>query len=369
MSRADPNRDVCDTTYLELVRSLSATLLPGAISTAMFVVTAFACAWMSPDPRVTALAVLGSVAAAVRLIVVVRFRQVLRASGADVATARRAERLFGAAYLAFAVILGLFGGICIAVGALAVQLPVAALVVGYGGGVAAGISLRPWIALPAVTVSVTPSLLMSVVIGDVPHLLLAFLLSALMAGAVGSILARYRSEVEMIELRQTFSSLARQDPLTGLGNRLALDEGFAAAIESCGSKRVVLHCFDLDRFKPVNDVHGHVVGDQLLKALAGRLGRLIREGDLAVRLGGDEFAVLQTGIRHDDEAEMMARRIARAISEPYGLGGVNVTIGVSVGSARGKQHGADLTRLLTVADKALYKVKHSNAGPAQALAS
>ncbi|HEY8592382.1 MAG TPA: GGDEF domain-containing protein [Sphingomicrobium sp.] len=156
------------------------------------------------------------------------------------------------------------------------------------------------------------------------------------------------------------ASLARTDPLTGLPNRLALEDAFLRAVRECGGKRVVLHCFDLDRFKPVNDVHGHVVGDALLKLVAQRLKRLLRGGDLPVRLGGDEFAVLQTNVDHDDQADLMARRIARSLAEPYEIEGRIIHTGASVGSGSGREHGPDLTRLLSVADAALYEVKRSD---------
>jgi len=129
----------------------------------------------------------------------------------------------------------------------------------------------------------------------------------------------------------------------------------------------VLHCLDLDRFKPVNDTYGHAVGDALLVAVGRRLERLLRAGDSAFRLGGDEFAVLQTGIAHPDESELAARRIVRALSEPYEIDGNPIVIGVSIGSARGVDCGPDLMLMLSVADKALYDIKHRGS-PGRALA-
>jgi diguanylate cyclase (GGDEF)-like protein len=360
--------EISSTTYLELVRSLLGTLVPTFIMAVLFIVTAAHCLGHASDALIRTLAMLGSAVAVARVGVVVALQRRVARRGLDIAGAQRLERTFAAVYLAFALLLGLFAAAGMQSCPLADQVVLSAMVVGYAAGVAASVSLRPWIAVPAMLLSVFPTIAVSLAIGDAPHVLLAFLLFALMAGGISSMIGRYRNAIEMIEMRQRFASLARRDPLTGLGNRLALEDGFLRAVETCGGRCVVLHCLDLDRFKPINDVFGHVAGDLLLQAVAQRLTRLLRDGDLAVRLGGDEFALLQTGIVHGDEAELMARRIARSIAEPYAIDGHEIRIGASVGSASGKEHGPDLGRLLSFADKALYEEKHGR-GAEQALAS
>jgi diguanylate cyclase (GGDEF)-like protein len=360
--------EISPATYLELVRSLLGTLVPAVIMAVLFIVTAAHCSSDSPSSLTRTLGLLGSGVAIARVGLVLVLRTRVARRGLDVAGAQRLERIFAAIYLAFALLLGQFAASGMHSCPPGDQIVLSALVVGYAAGVAASVSLRPWIAVPAMLLSVTPAIAVSLAIGDTPHVLLAFVLSALMAGGIMSMLGRYRNAIEIIEMRQRFALLARRDPLTGLANRLALEDGFLRAVEMCGGKRVVLHCLDLDRFKPVNDAYGHEVGDLLLQAVAQRLTRLLREGDLAVRLGGDEFALLQTGIAHPDEAQLMARRIARAIAEPYAIDGHDIRIGASVGSASGKEHGPDLARLLSFADRALYEVKHGSREE-QALAS
>lgn len=358
-----PRRQISACTYLELVRSLFGTLVPSTIMAVLFIVTASLCCGHATSSLPFALGTLGSAIAIIRVGVVVMLRALVARRGLELARAQLLESIFAAAYLSFALVFGLFAAACVSGCAIADQMVIAALVVGYGAGAAAGVSLRPWIGVPALAISVTPTVLVSVAAGDPPHLLLAFVMSGLMAGGIASMLGRYRAQVDMIELRQRFASLARTDPLTGLANRLALEDGFLQAVAVCGGRDVVLHCFDLDRFKPVNDHYGHVTGDLLLQAVAQRLTRLLRAGDLAVRLGGDEFAVMQTHVDHPDQAELLARRIARSLAEPYAIEGHEIRIGASVGSASGMDHGPDLARLLSAADKALYQVKNGGREP------
>jgi diguanylate cyclase len=356
-------RQISECTYLELVRSLFSTLVPSTIMAVLYIVTASLCTRHTPGSLTYALAVLGSGMAIVRVVVIVVLRAHVAKRGLDMQRARITEWIFGTVYLSFAVIVGSFAAACVSGCPIADQMVISALVVGYAAGVAAHVSLRPWIGVPAVLVSVAPTIVVSLGAGDPPHLLLAFVLSGLMAGGIASMLGRYQAKLDTIEMQQRFASLARTDPLTGLANRLALEDGFLQAVAVCGGRDVVLHCFDLDRFKPVNDQYGHVIGDFLLQVVAQRLTRLLRSGDLAVRLGGDEFAVMQTHVDHPDQAELMARRIARSLAEPYALADHEVRIGASVGSASGMDHGPDLARLLSAADKALYEVKNGRSEP------
>jgi diguanylate cyclase len=357
--RTKTRRRIAGSTYLELLRSLFDSAVSSTIMGALFIITAWACAGSANNPGLTVVAIAGSLVSILRVEILVRLRGRLDSPSLDLRTGRAAERLYGSVYLAFAGILGLFAAMCLQWCAVEYHMVITALIVGYGAGVAAGMSLRPWIAVPAITLGVAPAILSALVLGDTHHQLLALVLGALLLGGIRSMFARYRAAVEMIGMRQLFGSLARQDPLTGIANRFALEESLAAITADGATDGMVLHCFDLDRFKPVNDVHGHVVGDMLLKAVAGRLKRLLRPGDLAVRLGGDEFAILQMNIRHADEAELLARRIVRAIAEPYSLDGRDIEIGASIGSASGREQGANLTTLLGVADAAMYKVKHA----------
>jgi diguanylate cyclase (GGDEF)-like protein len=147
------------------------------------------------------------------------------------------------------------------------------------------------------------------------------------------------------------------DPLTGLGNRTQLldrlEHRLARATRD-GTDATVLF-LDLDRFKLVNDSLGHLVGDQLLIAVADRLRGCLREGDVCARLGGDEFAVLLDG---RSDAEVVAERIVTALEACFEIEGHEAFIGVSVGIASGRQPAETLLRN---ADVAMYQAKRAGA--------
>jgi diguanylate cyclase (GGDEF)-like protein len=167
---------------------------------------------------------------------------------------------------------------------------------------------------------------------------------------------RRRAEAKVLQL-------ARHDALTGLSNRAVFRQQLeqAAALTATGGSFAVL-MIDLDRFKPVNDTYGHAVGDLLLKLVAERLRTTVRSGDIIGRLGGDEFAVIQMGASQVDHAEALARRITRALCQPYSIDGQTIVIGASVGIAMAPSHGKTGQDLLAAADLALYAVKAQSRG-------
>ena len=154
--------------------------------------------------------------------------------------------------------------------------------------------------------------------------------------------------------------MARHDGLTSLANRAVLLEKMEeelARLRRYGSHFTVF-LLDLDLFKTVNDSLGHPVGDELLKAVAGRLLGCIRETDTVARLGGDEFAILATAEGDQrDAAIATAGKILGAISAPYDLEGHNLHIGTSIGIALAPEHGTEADQLMKNADLALYKAK------------
>lgn len=350
--------------YVELVRSLFATLTPTTIMGILFIVVASLAARTTPDPMLEGVAVLGSVVSLLRVAVIVGCAPLIRDPEADTARVRGIELLFGTVYLCFAALLGLLAWRTFQLSQPDVHMVVAPLVVGYAAGVAAGMSLRPWICVPAVLLAVVPLIAASVLKTHGNYLVLGFVLAALLVGGIGSMLARYRSESEKITMRELLGSMARQDYLTGLANRLGLEEAFSRCAAAHGVEAVAVHCLDLDRFKQVNDDLGHPAGDLLLKLAAERLRAQTRKGDVAARLGGDEFVVVQTGLTHPNQAEMMARRIVRALGEPYLVDGQRAVVGASVGYAIGGECGGDLPRLLECADRALYGIKRKGGGAA-----
>jgi diguanylate cyclase (GGDEF)-like protein/PAS domain S-box-containing protein len=157
--------------------------------------------------------------------------------------------------------------------------------------------------------------------------------------------------------------LAHHDPLTGLLNRVRFNEKLDAALTRVdpGQQLAVL-LLDLDQFKQVNDTQGHLVGDKLLEAVAGRLRGCVRDTDFVARFGGDEFAIVQTGTDGRADASNLAERIRNAIKAPYDLGGLCVNVGVSIGISRAPADAMASAELLRQADLALYRAKSDGRG-------
>lgn len=152
---------------------------------------------------------------------------------------------------------------------------------------------------------------------------------------------------------------ASHDPLTGLANRSLFMERVESALssQSPAGPGVAVLFLDLDDFKEVNDNLGHSAGDELLVALAQRLRRVLRAGDLACRLGGDEFAVLVAQVDDERVSGRVAARILRAIRAPFVLRRGTVEIHSSVGVARGEA-GIGAEQLVRNADAAMYLAKN-----------
>lgn len=170
-------------------------------------------------------------------------------------------------------------------------------------------------------------------------------------------------QVRHERLKQQNSALelqASRDGLTGLANRSHFEQRLQQALvdaEESGRKLAVLF-LDNDRFKQVNDVHGHAAGDALLRAVGDRLQSLVRETDLVARLGGDEFAILLYPVGDAADAQVVENKIQDAMLEPVITGnGVVLSPSVSAGIAVFPQHGQDMEALMDYADQAMYEAK------------
>ncbi|UPT64394.1 MAG: EAL domain-containing protein [Hyphomonadaceae bacterium JAD_PAG50586_4] len=155
--------------------------------------------------------------------------------------------------------------------------------------------------------------------------------------------------------------LAFHDSLTGLANRVRVEQRLTQGEVQHESQTFALHVIDLDRFKELNDTFGHAAGDELLRAVAGRLQSLCREGDLCARLGGDEFAILQLDADLE-RAAALAERIVATLDRPFGLSIGARHLGASVGVTLSSDPGGEALEWLRRADLALYAAK--NAGRA-----
>ncbi|MGD0851969.1 MAG: EAL domain-containing protein [Acidimicrobiales bacterium] len=175
------------------------------------------------------------------------------------------------------------------------------------------------------------------------------------------------SERDITEERQLSAQLSHQalhDPLTGLANRALLDDRLSQAhsriVRQGGHGALLL--LDLDDFKGVNDTYGHLVGDQLLEAVARRLEAVTRETDTLCRFGGDEFLYLAEGISGPAEAEMIAERFLRSLDEPFVVGDLSLEQRASLGIVVWDATHTDVSEVVRDADVALYEAKRLGKG-------
>jgi diguanylate cyclase (GGDEF)-like protein/PAS domain S-box-containing protein len=158
-------------------------------------------------------------------------------------------------------------------------------------------------------------------------------------------------------------ALAHYDALTALPNRLLLSDRFKTAIATAQRRGEQVHVYyaDVDKFKLINDTYGHHVGDEVLRAVAGRLLKACRESDTVARLGGDEFIVLRTG-PPGAAPEALAARLRAAIEIPCEIDGLVLRFSIGIGTSAFPQDGSDEATLLECADAALYAAKASGPG-------
>ena len=158
--------------------------------------------------------------------------------------------------------------------------------------------------------------------------------------------------------RDVMRSLAHSDPLTGLTNRRGLTTELKTALSHCTPQRLVaLYVLDLDGFKPVNDQHGHDVGDELLIAVARRLQANVR--------GGDEFVVMSSGLATPAQADALAHKLLDAIKAPFQIGPHTCHVSLTIGYALAPLDGTDAAALLKQADGAMYAGKQAGKGCAR----
>ena len=161
--------------------------------------------------------------------------------------------------------------------------------------------------------------------------------------------------------------LATHDALTGLPNRVLLDDRLTQAMAHAdrdGRPFALMVC-DLDRFKLVNDSLGHGAGDELLQEVSRRLSGLIRSTDTVARIGGDEFVMLVTSIHHTDDARGLATRAVEVLQAPVRIAQVDVHTSPSIGIAFYPQDGNSIEALIAHADAAMYCAKQRGRGSVQ----
>jgi diguanylate cyclase (GGDEF)-like protein len=190
-----------------------------------------------------------------------------------------------------------------------------------------------------------------------------------LADVAAAYLINAQAREDALKAAEWFKDRALHDPLTGLPNRVLLQQRIEhAAIRARRTRRSVAVLFvDLDRFKRVNDDYGHTVGDELLVAVSERLASMMRAGDTLARVSGDEFVFLCEDLMVADDVDALAARIDESFAAPFALSGRTLTATASVGVAYAGP-GAEVTDALVIdADMAMYQAKRAGGARHQIL--
>jgi diguanylate cyclase (GGDEF)-like protein/PAS domain S-box-containing protein len=161
------------------------------------------------------------------------------------------------------------------------------------------------------------------------------------------------------EMSQRMSYLAHHDYLTGLPNRLLLNDRLVQAMATAHrqEQHLAVLFVDVDRFKHINDSLGHAIGDELLLSIARRLVTSVRSSDTVSRQGGDEFVILLSGITHAEDASLSAVKILTALGVPYRIQAHDLQVTVSMGIGVYPADGTDAETLVKNADIAMLNAK------------
>ena len=200
---------------------------------------------------------------------------------------------------------------------------------------------------------------------------IASMTGAIAISIIGAIVLWWRfnaglieSEDAQVEAENKIKRLAMHDVLTGLANRMWFRQALQEAMERAAAQetKLAVLMIDLDRFKPVNDRYGHLVGDLVLKEVAQRLRKVGRAGELRGRFGGDEFVAIVEYDSDDAIPRNVGERLVKSLAEPMYLQGLTVEIGGSVGIAIYPSDATTAEELVGKADMALYRAKSDGRG-------
>jgi diguanylate cyclase (GGDEF)-like protein len=166
-----------------------------------------------------------------------------------------------------------------------------------------------------------------------------------------------------VRLREELTVRATTDPLTGVANREAVSAALEAALAAPADALTAVVFVDLDDFKPVNDLHGHDVGDEVLRLTAARLTAAVRPDDVVGRIGGDEFLVVSRGHASEETVLALGGRIRDALAEPVLLAQGPIAVRASIGVTCAAP-GSDSLSVVREADQAMYRSKQEGRGAA-----
>jgi diguanylate cyclase (GGDEF)-like protein/PAS domain S-box-containing protein len=186
-------------------------------------------------------------------------------------------------------------------------------------------------------------------------------------GGIAGMVVVFHDVSEAQAMAQRMSHLAEHDILTSLPNRALLDDRLeqGIALAQRHSRRLAVLFIDLDHFKHINDSLGHLIGDQILRAVALRITPCVRSSDTVSRQGGDEFIVLLSEVTHAEDAALIAEKIRLAVLEPYTIANHFLHLTTSIGASVYPEDGADPETLIQCADTAMYHAKEKGRNNSQ----
>ena len=357
-----------DAVYCELVQSLFAMRLPIAGMGVLFGVAGTTIFIEHRDATIGLITAIAVVVTIARLAFITAYQREACGTTLTIDRVKQWERRYAAGSYIFAGLLGALSATVLGTHIPLNHLVVVSLIFTFGAGLVSRIGGRPRICVTSLLLATVPTvvaLALHARAGDAGAMhaeyfvIEALLVTVVTLLSLESVRHLYRSDVEHLTTKHDLADLVRQDALTGLPNRLLLRERFQNSMSTAAfeNSQLAVHFLDLDGFKLINDRYGHPMGDAVLREVSTRLRSIVRSVDTVARIGGDEFIVVQEGVQHESEAEMLGRRIIRQLSEPYLLMDEQIRISVSVGIAMAPRHGLDLEHLTACADAALYRSK------------
>lgn len=357
-------RRLPESIYVELIGNLfSATPLIIVFAISQCVV-GWAIVAQTGDTFVLALTIIVLLISAERILMIRRYQQAAAGGPLSRADATVWEQRFAMRSIATAVVVSALGVRCFMLPDPTVHMLTVSVLSTYAAGTITRVAYRPRLAFTSILIVSIPPAVAGVLHGGAIYICLALTTVIFLFGAVDVIQHAYETIVSQLTLKRRFAGLAQQDALTGLANRLGLNENLETIIADAqrNGYGLAVHSLDLDRFKAANDLYGHPAGDAILKEVARRLTRLTRASDLLVRLGGDEFILVQTGVAEREQATGLASRIVEDINSYYNINGYTIEIGTSVGIALLTDEQLTPDDLLIRADQALYQAKRTRSG-------
>jgi len=354
-----------DAVYVELVDAVFSLVPPIVILSISLGVVGAALFARTGDLPILVLTILALLVSAERIVMADRYRRITASAPLSLTMARIWERHFAVRSVLTSVIVSIMGARCFTLPYPRAHMLIVGLLFAYAAGTVTRVAYRPHLAIANLLIIATPSIIACVWVGGMVYWCLAAIMTVFLLGAFETVQYLYATVVSQLTLKLRFAGLARLDPLTGLSNRLALNESLEAIVVTAAQegRPLAIHSLDLNNFKQANDRFGHPVGDAVLREVAKRLRELTRQTDLLVRLGGDEFLLVQTDVESREHTLALAARIIKEIATTYYINGNAIQLGTSVGIAiMTSDQSLTADELLDRADQALYQAKRAGGG-------